>query len=195
MFRRLQLDNWRAVSAVCFALIGFQQIASAGYIQGKAHLAQYLIGRAWEQSLQSDGAPVKPWPWADTWPVAKMNIPQQSLQLYVLAGATGNALAFGPGHESASAPLGQPGLSLIGGHSDTHFGFLKSVDVDGIFFLELPTGENIRYEVTNTAVVNINLEPVPSSQGSLDELLLVTCYPFDSLASGPLRYLVQARPA
>lgn len=194
MLRLLQLESWRGVSAVCFALLGFQQMASAGYIQGKAHLAQYLIGRAWVESLASGGAPAKPWPWADTWPVAKLNVPQQSIQLYVLAGATGNALAFGPGHESASAQLGQPGLSMIGGHRDTHFGFLETVDVDSAFHLELPTGEKMRYRVTHTVVVNINLEPLPSAQGNLDELLLVTCYPFDALSAGPLRYLVRARP-
>lgn len=193
MFRQLQLDSWRGVSALCFALIGFQQLANAGYIQGKAHLAQFLIGQAWEESLASGGLPTKPWPWADTWPVAKLDIPHQSLQLYVLAGATGNALAFGPGHESASAQLGEPGLSLIGGHRDTHFGFLKTLDLNSAFHLELPTGENIRYRVTNTAVVNINLEPLPARQDDFDELLLVTCYPFDAISGGPLRYLVSAR--
>ena len=193
MFRQLQLDNWRGVSALCFALIGFQQLANASYIQGKAHFAQYLIARAWEQSLASGGLPAKPWPWADTWPVAKLDVPNQSLQLYVLAGATGNALAFGPGHESASAQLGEPGLSLIGGHRDTHFGFLKTMGVNSAFHLELPTGENIRYRVTNTAVIDINLEPLPAQQNGVDELLLVTCYPFDAIAGGPLRYLVSAR--
>jgi len=177
---------------MCFAVIGFQQLASAGYIQGKAHLAQFLIGRAWEESLLSGGLPTKPWPWADTWPVAKLSIPQQSMQLYVLAGATGNALAFGPGHESASAPLGQPGLSLVGGHRDTHFGFLKAVDADSAIHLELPNGKHIAYQVMDTAVVNINLEPLPDRQTGVDELKLVTCYPFDALSSGPLRYVVRA---
>ncbi len=193
MLRQLQLNNWRGVSTLCFALIGVQQLSNASYIQGKAHFAQYLIGRAWEQSTASGGLPTKPWPWADTWPVAKLNIPHQSLQLYVLAGATGNALAFGPGHESASAPLGEPGLSLIGGHRDTHFGFLKTIAVNSSFQLELPTGESIRYRVTNTSVVNINLKPLPAQQDDFDELLLVTCYPFEAISGGPLRYLVSAR--
>ena len=41
----------------------------AGYIHVKAMLAQTLLRDAWAQTLV-DTQPVKPWPWADTWPVA-----------------------------------------------------------------------------------------------------------------------------
>ncbi len=44
------------------------------------------------------GAPVKPWPWADTHPVARLIAPAQDADVLVLAGASGRTLAFGPGH-------------------------------------------------------------------------------------------------
>ena len=185
----------RDVLALCLLLIGLQQLASAGYIHAKAQLAQFLIGHAWQNSLAAAGAPEKPWPWADTWPVARIQVPGQSVDLYVLSGSTGNALAFGPGHETASAQLGGPGLSVIGGHRDTHFAFLKDMKAGAFFDLQLPTGERISYRVTSKRIVDINIEPLASGPEASDELLLVTCYPFDALVpGGPLRYVVRSAP-
>jgi sortase A len=204
-----RFDFRRDIPVLCLVLIGFQQLASAGYIHGKAHLAQYLIAIAWDNTLAAGGAVHKPWPWADTWPVARMEVPgmdmpgmdmpgmdmpRQSLELYVLAGATGNALAFGPGHELASAKLGNPGLSMIGGHRDTHFGFLQDLKRNASFQLQLPSGEYIRYRVADTRIVDTQSEPMPAHVKGTQELQLVTCYPFDVLfPGGPLRYVVVAR--
>ena len=189
-----RFDFRRDIPVLCLVLIGFQQLASAGYIQGKAHLAQYLIAIAWDNTLAAGGAVHKPWPWADTWPVARMEVPRQSLELYVLAGATGNALAFGPGYELASAKLGDPGLSMIGGHRDTHFGFLRDMKSNASFQLQLPSGEYIRYRVADARIVDTQSEPMPAHVKGTQELQLVTCYPFDALfPGGPLRYVVVAR--
>ena len=189
-----RFDFRRDIPVLCLVLIGFQQLASAGYIQGKAHLAQYLIAIAWDNTLAAGGAVHKPWPWADTWPVARMEVPRQSLELYVLAGATGNALAFGPGYELASAKLGDPGLSMIGGHRDTHFGFLRDMKSNASFHLQLPSGEYIRYRVADARIVDTQSEPMPAHVKGTQELQLVTCYPFDALfPGGPLRYVVVAR--
>ena len=72
-------------------------LGQASYIHAKAWLAQYLIRAAWERSLAT-GTTVKPWSWADTWPVARLVAPRQDADLYVLAGDSGRSLAFGPGH-------------------------------------------------------------------------------------------------
>ena len=194
MFPFPRFDFRRDVPVLCLVLIGFQQLASAGYIQGKAHLAQYLIAVAWDDTLAAGGVAHKPWPWADTWPVARMEVPQQSVELYVLAGAKGNALAFGPGYELASAKLGDPGLSMIGGHRDTHFGFLKDMKSNSSFRLQLPSGVYIHYRVADARIVDIEREPLPAQTKGAQELQLVTCYPFDALLpGGPLRYVVIAK--
>lgn len=194
MFPLPKFNLKRDVPVLCLVLIGFQQLGSAGYIQGKAHFAQYLIASAWERTLDTGGVAHKPWPWADTWPVARMEVPQQSVDLYVLAGATGNALAFGPGYELASAALGDAGLSMIGGHRDTHFGFLKDMKSNSLFSLQLPSGERIRYRVAQVKIINVKHDPLPNYEKGTGELQLVTCYPFDDLLpGGPLRYVVIAR--
>ena len=171
----------------------FQFPANGGGDLGraKAVLAQRLIAHAWELSLQS-GEAVRPWPWADTYPVARLRVPRLRQDLYVLAGASGHALAFGPGYEPASAALGTPGISVIGGHRDTHFGFLQQLRPNTLISVQLPDGRNHSYRVTGSRVVDSQVEPVPTGQGSA-ELLLVTCYPFDAIDSGgPLRFVVRA---
>jgi len=132
--------------------------------------------------------------WADTWPVARLRVPAQDVELLVLAGDSGNALAFGPGHASASAALGSAGLAVIGGHRDTHFAFLRDLPVGALLQLELPDGRWRSYEVESSWIVDASRELLPTDLAE-EMLLLVTCYPFVSLqANGPLRYVVRAIP-
>lgn len=50
------------------------------------------------------------------------------------------------------------------------------------------------YEVTRTRIADSRNERIDLTAMAPDSLLLVTCFPFDSLTSdGPLRYLVEAR--
>jgi hypothetical protein len=37
-----------------------------------------------------------PWPWAYTWPIARLMLPFKEIELIVLNGAYGRSLAFGP---------------------------------------------------------------------------------------------------
>mgnify|MGYP001812749279 FL=1 len=181
--------------ALCLLLAAAQQLASAGMIKAKAHLAPLLIARAWQESRAAGGLPVKPWPWADTWPVARLRVPAHGEALLVLAGDAGNALAFGPGHARASAPLGSPGLAVIGGHRDTHFRFLRRVRPGTALQLELPGGFVRHYRVAGARIANAELESLSPVEED-ERLLLVTCYPFEALTpGGPLRYVVEAYPS
>jgi len=189
--------------------LGISQLGSAGVIQAKANLAPLLIERAWERTQLASGKPVKPWSWADTWPVARLSVPTLAIDQLVLAGDTGNALAFGPGHALGSADLGSAGVAVIGGHRDTHFSFLKDLSVGEYLVLELPSGEKRSYRIAHTAIVDSRDDQLvgeeglsgerfqyPPLQSSTERLMLVTCYPFDALrAGGPLRYVVTATRA
>ncbi len=194
MTRQWVSKDWRRLLALLLFLVGCQQLAGAGLIKAKAWLAPVLIERAWTESVSRGGEPVRPWPWADTWPVALLNVPSQGLQRWVLAGDSGNALAFGPGHATASAELGSSGLAVIGGHRDTHFAFLRNLAPGAELQLQLPNGHWRTYRAASAEVVDASEESLPVSTG-VERLLLVTCYPFDALqANGPLRYVVQALP-
>lgn len=162
------------------------------WLEGKAMLAQRLIAGAWAQTL-TGREDVRPWPWADTWPVARLIVPQGD-DLYVLDGVHGQALAFGPGHLSASRSPGEAGPTIIAGHRDTHFAFLRRVQLGDVIGVQDRTGEVHRYRVAEMRVMDSRAERLSDTAGT-ERLVLVTCYPFEALSpGGPLRYVVTAVP-
>ena len=176
----------------CLLCFGFWQLGQGAYIPAKAWLAQELMQRAWARTGGGEAQAV-PWPWADTWPVARLTAKSGAIDLIILAGGSGRTLAFGPGHLSASVLPGETGNAVIAGHRDTHFRFLENVQPGEILKIESGDGQKHEYEV-------VNLEIVDSRKGRLTldtdsaMLSLVTCYPFDAReAGGPLRYVVTAR--
>nr|WP_010131000.1 class GN sortase [Microbulbifer agarilyticus] len=178
---------------------GVWQLAGASWILAKAELSQYLISSAWERQLHA-GEIHKPWPWADTWPVARLKLDQQK-PLVVLQGTSGEALAFGPGlHEASTLPVTQQHgddtpvrTTVIAAHRDTHFRGLEKLQVGMGVQLQGRDGRWRHYRVRGTRVVDSSRETLPVSDRP--GLLLVTCYPFGALeAGGPLRYLVYAEP-
>jgi sortase A len=173
-------------------LSGTLSLALGAWMPAKARLAQVLLDHAWHETLHS-GSSSKPWPWADTWPVARLSAPAQGKAMIVLAGANGAALAFGPGHLSTSAPPGVSDNSVIVGHRDTHFAFLKALKPGDALQLEAADGIVHDYQVISAHVVHETdsrvLQPSRSAM-----LTLITCFPLDAVVpGGPLRYVVRAR--
>ena len=171
-------------------------LANASWIHVKAGLAQLLIQNAWASSLHKNNQsnPARPWPWADTWPVARLQYHHQThvKDLYILAGAQGNSLAFGPGHLYGSSLPGAKGTSIVGGHRDTHFRFLEHVKVDDSFYITNRQGIKNRYQITSLAIEDSQTDTL-SAYSNTNQLILVTCYPFNSLETGgSLRYVVRA---
>lgn len=176
----------------CLLCLGFWQFGHGAYIPAKAWMAQELMQRAWLRGAEGAERPV-PWPWADTWPVARLSAKSGAIELIVLAGGSGRTLAFGPGHLSASALPGEQGNTVIAGHRDTHFSFLRDVEIGESLVVETVAGIKHLYKV-------VGIDVVDSRRGSLlldtDEpfLSLVTCYPFEALdPGGPMRYVVTAK--
>jgi len=162
----------------------------AGYIHAKASVAQMLLNRAWNRA-QATGAAVKPWPWADTAPLARLEVPRLDISEIVLRGDSGRTLAFGPAWNEGSALPGERGTSVISGHRDTHFSFLQRLRADDRIAIDGMSGRRW-YRVMQTRIVDANATRIDAT-GNEDSLLLVTCYPFDAIvAGGPLRYVVRA---
>jgi sortase A len=171
--------------------VGCASLGSGLSIRAKAEVGQVLLHRAWRRT-QADGAAAMPWPWADTHPVARLAVPARGVDLFVLAGASGRTLAWGPGHLDASAPLGGDGNAVVSAHRDTHFRFLRDLAAGERLIVDLPGGARRVYRVREAAIIDARLlrltrdAPVPT-------LTLVTCYPFDAIApGGSLRYVVTA---
>jgi sortase A len=178
-------------AAAVLAAFGLWQAGGGAWIYAKAALAKSLIADAWAETLAS-GVQIRPWPWADTWPVARLRFPRQKEDAVVLAGANGAMLAFGPGHLDGTPAPGDEGNSVIAGHRDTSFTVLGELTLGDPVSLQTDDGAWLNYRVTGSALVDSRIPwtpPDPAPGGSM--LTLVTCWPFDAIAAGgPLRYLV-----
>lgn len=187
-FKNISLKGLLIVLPLC----GMWQIGSASYIHAKAILAQVLLETAWDKTVHGQQE-VKPWPWADTWPISRLDVPGLGVDRIVLAGASGSSLAFGPGHLFGSSLPGQQGNIVIAGHRDTHFKFLKDIQQGELIQLQSLTGKTIQYEVSETIIVDGKQAEYLSNTFE-NKLTLITCYPFDAVRpGGPLRYLVIAK--
>lgn len=179
------------ISILC--LLTIWNVGQGGYILAKAELAQWLIASAWQQSSTNERTQIKPWPWADTWPVARLEMPNHDIDQYVLAGANGAALAFGPGHIFASAAPTEQGNTVIAAHRDTHFAFLEQVKIGEIISVTNTEGEVREYIIEDMRIVDKSDVDWIDAENNPYQLTLVTCYPFNALiAGGTLRYVVRA---
>jgi sortase A len=178
--------------AILLAVLGLEQLGRGAWIHVKARLAQHLLQRAWTRTARGEPQ-ARPWPWADTWPVARLRVPAHGVDLIVLSDVSGRTLAFGPGHAPASAAPGTPGTAIVTGHRDTHFRFLERVKPGDEVLVELPGGRPTRLTIEEVSVVD-SRTAVIRSEDQAAGLILMTCYPFDAVVpGGPLRYVVAAR--
>jgi sortase A len=176
--------------SILFAVAGLALVGQGLWIHAKAVLAQVLLERAFAATLAT-GRIVKPWPWADTWPVARIEVPRLGKHAIVLHGSSGQALAFGPGHLEGTPDAGERGIAVYAAHRDTHFAFLGDVQIGDAIRVTRSDGATFQFRVTRTSVVRWDSSDIdPDADGRA--LVLSTCWPLDGKLSGPLRYLVHA---
>jgi sortase A len=188
----IRTTSWTLVMLpACLLAVGLWQIGEGSWIYAKARLAQCLLQRAWLRTLAGETA-TKPWPWADTYPVARLRVPSMDIDVIVLNGAYGRTLAFGPGYAESSAFPGSPGTTILTGHRDTHFRFLSRLKRHDEIVIETVQRRSQRYRVQSTEIVDARTASIGLAT-ERDQLSLVTCYPFDTVLTGsPLRYVVTA---
>jgi sortase A len=181
----------RGLALLCLAAAAVAT-ADALWIPAKAQLAQLLLARAWQRAAAGEPAP-RPWPWADTWPVARLVVPRLEIERIVLAGADGSSLAFAPGHMAGTAAPGEAGNSVVAGHRDTSFRFLARLAAGDRIEVERPDGVRHAYRVTEMRVVDAQ-DPWALAEEAGSTLTLATCWPFGALVpGGRQRYVVRAR--
>ncbi|PHS71417.1 MAG: class GN sortase [Methylophaga sp.] len=187
----MQITLRHVLSLILFILATWQ-LGQGSYIHVKAELAQWLIASAWQQST-TNRTEIKPWPWADTWPIARLEMPKYDIDYYVLAGSSGASLAFGPGHFFASAAPTEQGNTVIAGHRDTHFSFLEQVKIGEKITVTNTEGTMREYIIQDSHIVDKNDVAWIGMNNTRYQLTLVTCYPFNALTTGGrLRYVVRA---
>lgn len=180
----------RIIMLLLLTAASWQTLAGA-WIFVKAIVAQQLLEYAW-QNTKVNQQPYRPWPWADTWPVARLTVAELNIDRIVLSGNSARTLAFGPAAAIDWAGPHTDKVMLISGHRDTHFRFLKDLRVGQV--IEIETAENsITYHVSKTNIIDIE-QTIGIDDIIGNTLILVTCYPFDAIIpGGPFRYVVIAR--
>ncbi len=172
-------------------LLGILFCANGLWLKAKAEVAQLLLQRAWTKTLEGEEQ-AKPWPWADTWPVARLQVGRLGIDCIILEGESGEVLAFGPGHISRSSrPLAEGNCALVG-HRDTSFTFLKDLRKGDIIHLQDGFGKKMDYQVLSKQVKD--REQLFLEETVTPWLTLITCYPLNGLVTGgPLRMVVFAK--
>ncbi|MFV0623189.1 class GN sortase [Sphingomonas sp. ac-8] len=175
-----------ALLALC--AFGLVLLGRSATIPAKAWAAQILLDRAFTRSL-ADGRSVKPWPWADTAPVARIALPRLGVRQVILSGGSGQAMAFGP--TALPAPQAQGRVTILAAHRDTHFAFLADAKIGDVVTVQPVAGATQRYRIRSFAVVRHDRFAYPRDP-TRPLLLLTTCYPFGATERGPLRLVVAA---
>ncbi|HEY4986852.1 MAG TPA: class GN sortase [Bradyrhizobium sp.] len=180
----------RLVFPLLLAFTGLVLFSQGAAIHAKAWLAQILLGRAFAGTIPT-GHPTKPWSWADTWPVARIEVKRLHASTIALAGSSGQALAFGPGHVELTPDAGERGTAVYAAHRDTHFRFLRDVVAGDEIDVTRSDGKTFRYRADSSSIVRFDesgIDPLDHEYG----LVLSTCWPFDALTPGPERYVLHA---
>ena len=177
--------------AILAIAAGLAFTGNALFIRAKAVLAQVLLEQAWQATIAT-GRATKAWSWADTHPVARIEFPRLNQSAIILAEAGGEALAFGPAHVAGTPLPGANGTSVIGGHRDTHFNFIKDLKPGDEITVTTNAGKRVNFRMTGATIVHAQSSGIATA-GKTPRLALVTCYPFDGLQRGKLRYVVFAK--
>ena len=181
-----------------FLLLALFLLLGGGYfgfqvfkIELKARVAQVLLQYAWHKTIKT-GEDQRPWKSFDGTPILRLTIPRHEVDQIVLAGTSGQALAFGPAfHEESELP-GTGGTTVLSSHRDSH----------GIYIKQLQKGDTIKlqdrfqqwhsYTIEDFSILNVKTDTI-STTNAKEVLLIITCYPFNALTSRtPLRYVVSA---
>lgn len=172
------------------ALAGALLVGKGLYMKAKAELSQVLLQRSFAAELSGETG-AKPWPWADFTTEAEITAPRLGETAVVLAGASGEALAFGPAHLSNTPQPGDSGTAVIAAHRDTHFRWLKDVKPGDLLVVTRKDGRRLAFRASEGRVARWDESGIDADAAG-HNLVLATCWPFDATTRGPMRYIVTA---
>lgn len=122
--------------------------------------------------------------------LGRIEIPRIGVRAIVKEGADERTLARAVGLVPGSARPGEIGNMVLAGHRDTFFWPLREIKVNDRIRMVVPP-HTYEYRVQSLRVVAPEETSVLASNG-VEELTLVTCYPFRYIGSAPERFIVSA---
>lgn len=153
------------------------QFSQGNDVYVQAWVAQSLLHTAWVRT-QASGHQVKPWPWANTWPLARLSVPRLKVEKIILSHANGGMSAFALGHSDSSVLPGELGNSVLNVmHREIYFGFLKALKPGDVLVLESLRSGRWHYQVS--AIYIVDKADTYLVEPSLNRrLTLVSSYPY-----------------
>ena len=171
-----------AIAGLIFLFLAFK-------IEIKAKVAQYLLNNAWNKTIET-GDEYEPWPGFDGYPILKLSIPKFNLQQIVLSNTSGQSLAFGPSFHPETYLPNENKITAISSHRDSHGYYIRDLRINDFVILEDKENNKYTYKVKNFKIINVEDKDLQFNKMN-NQLLLITCYPFNSLVAGTkLRYIV-----
>ena len=129
-------------------------------------------------------------PAVDPTALGRIEIPRLGVKAIVKEGADEGTLARAVGLVRGSARPGEVGNMVLAGHRDTFFRPLRDIKVNDRIRMVVPPN-TYEYEVQSLRVVVPEETSVLDSKG-IEELTLVTCFPFRFIGPAPDRFIVSA---
>ena len=198
------VTGWRSAEIVAWAVGGVCLAAWAGgmavgELGRRAALASFENARPLYTVSHPDQhlwSPERIRAWTDTQthaappPLGILRIPRLGLEVPILEGTDETTLNRAVGHIEDTSTPGSPGNSGIAGHRDGYFRVLKDARLGDVIDIETTRGV-ATYRIARMWIVAPEdvsvLDP-----GPLEEITLVTCYPFYFIGSAPQRFIVRA---
>ncbi len=122
--------------------------------------------------------------------IARLEFKRLQREVFVLDGREPSNLKRGPVWLRESAPLGSGGNTVVAGHRDTHFRFLKDIAIGDRIGVEHGERQG-EFRVSGIHIVTPDerrlLAPVKR-----DVITFVTCYPFHTVGRAKKRMIVTA---
>ena len=113
------------------------------------------------------------------------------LNCSVYMGDDSYILRKGAGQIPATFLPGEGGLIMLGAHNNSYFNCLQYSEIGDIITLETSYGI-YQYQVVSTETLDVSDKNAYDFYTNHEQLLLYTCYPFDTLSSTVYRYMVHA---
>jgi len=197
-------SNMSTIAFKALLLVGSLLCINASWLPTKAWLSQALISYSWQEAMtqqnQRQGnkttntkVAIKPWPWADTFPIAELSFKRLNEDIVVLNGGDPTTLAFSAG---AIAPFNQTNSAqpfVVAGHRDSHFAFLEDILMKDVISMTDQHGQSQLYQVEAIDIVDASSGQLPVLAND-SSLILITCYPFNAIGNDANeRYVITAK--
>ena len=122
----------------------------------------------------------------------ELTIESASISAPLYFGDNKKVLKKGVGQYAGSTFIGSGSTVLISGHNNTFLHTLGEVKVGDIVKISTNYGDYV-YEIEQTAIKNANDSSAFDLSADYENLIIYTCYPFDTLGLTKQRYFVYCK--